>query len=80
MSQTLTVVTSDSPDVILVVESGPVGPTGATGPARTTTTGTGAPSSTPSTIGDIFIDTAGPGVYIATGTSSAADWAALLSS
>jgi len=36
--------------------------------------GTGAPATTPSFLGQIYIDTAGPDVYMATGTSSAADW------
>ena len=37
-------------------------------------TGSGAPSSTPSSEGDIYIDTTGDIAYIATGTASSADW------
>lgn len=37
-------------------------------------TGTDAPATTPSKIGNIFVDTAHTNVYIATGTSSSADW------
>lgn len=35
---------------------------------------TSAPSTTPTKIGDIFINTATPDFYIATGTSSSSDW------
>lgn len=37
-------------------------------------TGTAAPTSTPRKIGDIFVDTSTPNVYIAKGTTSSADW------
>jgi hypothetical protein len=37
-------------------------------------TGTVAPVSTPTAVGDVFIDTTGDVVYVATGTASAADW------
>ncbi len=40
----------------------------------TVSTGVAAPTSTPSTIGDLFINTATPGIYIAKGTTSSADW------
>ena len=36
--------------------------------------GTAAPTTTPRKIGDIFIDTSTPNVYIAKGTASSADW------
>ncbi len=36
--------------------------------------GAGAPSSTPANIGDIYVDTTDFKVYVATGTSSSADW------
>ncbi len=38
------------------------------------TSGAGAPSSTPATVGDIYVDTTGDEAYIATGTASSADW------
>ncbi len=38
------------------------------------TSGTTAPSSTPTKIGDIYVNTSGSKVYIAKGTSSSADW------
>jgi hypothetical protein len=37
-------------------------------------TGTAAPVSTPSKIGDLYLDTVAAKVYCATGTSSSADW------
>ena len=37
-------------------------------------TGTSAPATTPSNIGDFFVDTTNSKAYIATGTSSSADW------
>jgi hypothetical protein len=40
----------------------------------TVTTGTAAPISTPSVVGDMFVDTTNAKVYIATGTTSSADW------
>ena len=36
--------------------------------------GSGAPGTTPTKIGLLFIDTTTPNVYISTGTSSSADW------
>lgn len=36
--------------------------------------GSGAPGTTPTKVGDIYIDTTGDRVYIAKGTSSSADW------
>lgn len=36
--------------------------------------GSGAPGSTPSKVGDLYIDTSGNAAYIATGTSSSGDW------
>ena len=38
------------------------------------TSGAGVPGTTPATVGDKYIDTTGNRVYIATGTSSSADW------
>jgi len=37
-------------------------------------TGTSAPTTTPSVVGDIFVDTTNNTVYIATGIASSADW------
>ena len=37
-------------------------------------TGTASPTTTPSVVGDIFVDTTNNNVYIATGTSTSADW------
>ena len=36
--------------------------------------GAGAPSSTPTAVGDIYVDTTGDNVYSAAGTASSADW------
>lgn len=36
--------------------------------------GSGVPGSTPTRVGALFIDTAGDNIYIATGTSTSADW------
>jgi hypothetical protein len=38
------------------------------------TSGAGAPSSTPSAVGDIYVDTTGDIGWVATGTASSADW------
>lgn len=38
------------------------------------TSGAGAPASTPSKVGDIYIDTTNDDAYIAVGTASSADW------
>ena len=40
----------------------------------TISNGAGVPSSTPFKLGDMYIDTNGLKIYIATGTSSSADW------
>lgn len=40
----------------------------------TISSGAGAPSSTPSKVGDIYIDTTGDDAYVAVGTASSADW------
>lgn len=37
-------------------------------------TGTAAPATTPVKVGDIFVDTSTPNVYVAKGTASSADW------
>jgi len=42
----------------------------------TISSGSGAPSSTPAKIGDIYVDTAGPALYFAKGITSSADWIA----
>lgn len=41
-------------------------------------TGVGAPNTTPTSVGQIFIDTSTGTVYFSTGTSSSADWTELL--
>ena len=41
--------------------------------------GAGAPSSTPSSIGNIYVDTTALKIYIATDTSSSADWKKVIS-
>ena len=41
--------------------------------------GAGVPSSTPSSVGAIYIDTTNLKIYIETGTSSSADWKKVLS-
>jgi len=38
------------------------------------TSGSGAPSSTPSKIGNIYVDTAGSKVYVSTAISASGDW------
>jgi len=38
------------------------------------TSGTAAPATTPGKVGDIFVDTTGKKMYIATGNASSADW------
>ena len=42
-------------------------------------TGSSAPATTPSAVGDIYVDTTNSLIYIATGTSSSADWDILAS-
>lgn len=48
------------------------------GGAGNVTSGSGAPASTPSAVGDVYIDTTGDVAYIATGTASSADWDEIL--
>ena len=43
------------------------------------TSGAGAPSSTPESVGDIYVDTTNNYFYIARGTSSSDDWRQVLS-
>ena len=43
------------------------------------TSGAGVPSSTPSNVGDIYIDTTNLKIYLSTGTSSSADWKKVVS-
>jgi len=38
------------------------------------TTGTTSPSSTPSAVGQMYIDTSGKKIYFATGTTNSSDW------
>ena len=45
----------------------------------TVSSGAGAPSSTPSNVGDWYIDTTNKKAYVAMGTSSSADWKKVLS-
>lgn len=45
-----------------------------TGGYLTATSGSGAPSTTPSLIGQVYVDTLNDQTYIAGGTASAADW------
>ena len=40
--------------------------------------GAGVPTSTPSSVGDIYVDTTNLKVYMATGTTNAADWKKVL--
>ncbi len=49
------------------------------GPESEALSGSGAPTSTPSNIGDHYIDTDGPQIYVATGISSSTDWKMLIS-
>ncbi len=42
----------------------------------TISTGTSAPATTPTKIGDLFVDTANAKLYFAKGTSTSADWVA----
>lgn len=37
-------------------------------------TGSGAPSSTPTAIGQIYVDTTTPDIYISNGTTNSANW------
>lgn len=52
---------------------------GGTVVSPTVTSGTGAPASTPVALGSIYIDTGSNNIYMATGTSSSADWKLLAS-
>jgi hypothetical protein len=47
---------------------------GGGGGGASVSSGSGAPASTPSAVGDIYIDTTADIPYIATGTASSADW------
>jgi len=47
-------------------------------PTGSSTTGSGAPSTTPTTVGALYVDTTNDVLYVATGTSSSADWAPAL--
>lgn len=40
-------------------------------------TGTGAPATTPGYVGQVYVDTAGPDIYMAVGTTDANDWVAI---
>lgn len=48
-------------------------------PATTPTisSGTSAPATTPGKVGDIFVDTSTPKMYIAKGTTNSSDWVAV---
>jgi len=59
-------------DGVLLKDSGVVCST-----VPTISTGTTTPSTTPTKVGDIFVDTAGGTLYFAKGTSTAGDWIAL---
>lgn len=50
---------------------------GQSGVFSTVTSGSGAPATTPAALGQIYIDTSGPDVYMSTGTSSSSDWSAI---
>ena len=43
-------------------------------PTGSASTGSGAPSSTPTTVGALYVDTTNDVLYVATGTASSADW------
>lgn len=43
------------------------------------TSGTGQPATTPVYIGQVYVDTDGPDIYMAVGTSSDTDWVAIYS-
>lgn len=43
----------------------------------TISTGTAAPTTTPSKVGDMFVDTMNADVYVATGTTNSSDWTVL---
>ena len=40
----------------------------------TISSGSGAPGTTPTKVGDIYVDTSGKKLYIATGTTNSGDW------
>jgi hypothetical protein len=50
---------------------------GLRGKIARTFTGTAAPATTPSSVGDFFVDTVNAKLYVATGTASSADWTIL---
>lgn len=63
----------------LALSNGGTGATSAAGAcgnlgAPFISSGSGAPATTPGKVGDIYIDTSNAKVYVATGTSSSADW------
>jgi hypothetical protein len=41
--------------------------------------GTGAPATTPIYIGQVYVDTDGPDIYMAAGTASSSDWVLIYS-
>jgi hypothetical protein len=43
----------------------------------TISSGTSAPATTPTKVGDMFVDTTGKKIYVATGVSSSGDWTIL---
>ena len=51
-----------------------IGAGGGSGGAPTLSSGTGAPSSTPGKLGDLYVDDDGLELYVAVGTSSSGDW------
>lgn len=61
------------PNTILVSSRGG-GSGGGSGDGPAVTTGSGAPTSTPAAVGDIYIDTTNDIAYVATDTTGAGDW------
>ena len=49
----------------------------APGTTPTISSGSGAPGTTPSKVGDLYIDTNAPALYYAKATASSADWIAV---
>jgi len=43
----------------------------------TISSGAGAPGTTPGKVGDMYVDTTGDKIYVATATASSADWTIL---
>jgi hypothetical protein len=56
---------------------GESGYSGYSGAGFSVATGTAAPSSTPTSVGQMYIDTNNAKVYVSTGTSSSSDWSLL---